>query len=58
MYLQQIHEWPSRDQELAARADSDQARHLRALRALRAAEAHKALARREWRALLLALSAR
>jgi hypothetical protein len=57
MYLQ-LYEWPSRNQELAARVDSDQARHLRALRALRAAEADKAPARRGWRALLLALSAR
>ena len=58
MHPLQLEDLRSRNHELAARADSHQARHLRELRALRAAEAGHARGRREWRALLLALGSR
>jgi predicted TIM-barrel fold metal-dependent hydrolase len=48
----------TRNDDLAAQAESHQARHLRELRAQRAADADDALARREWRALFRALRAR
>ncbi|HEX9342853.1 MAG TPA: hypothetical protein VF995_04475 [Actinomycetota bacterium] len=55
---QNLGEYLNRSQELAREADSHHSRHLRALRAKRAAELDEALARREWSALLRALTRR
>jgi len=55
---QNLSEYLNRGQELAREADTHHARHLRTLRAKRAAELDEALARREWSALLRALTRR